>query len=91
MADVIWSGRALEELDQIVAYIDLFDPGAAERMGQELFALGESLSDFPDRGRLGPRDTRELVTVRPDILRYRLIDNTVLIIRIRHSARQPEL
>lgn len=89
MADVTWSTRALNDLDKIAAYIGIFDPEAAVRTRRELEALGNSLGDFPDRGRPSVRGTREMVTVRPYIVRYRVVREYVLILSVRHSARRP--
>lgn len=89
MADVTWSTRALIDLDQIAAYIAMFDSGAAIRIRSELESLGNSLSAFPNRGRPSVRGTREMVTVRPYIVRYRVVREHVLILSIRHSARLP--
>jgi plasmid stabilization system protein ParE len=89
MADVTWSTRALNDLDQIADYIEMFDPDAAKRMRDRLEMLGNSLASFPNRGRPAARGTRDMVTVRPYILRYRIVRESVLILGIRHSARQP--
>lgn len=89
MADVTWSTRALIDLDQIAAYIGMFDSSAAARIRNELEALGDSLGAFPNRGRPSARGTREMVTIRPYIVRYRVVREHVLILSIRHSARLP--
>ena len=89
MAKVTWSSRASEDLDDIAAYIEMFDPDAAERTRGRLKALANSLGHFPNRGRPAPHGTREMVTVRPYILRYRVVRADVLILRVRHTARRP--
>ena len=89
MARVDWPDQAKDELDQIIAYIREFSPVAATRIGARLFALGESLASSPHRGRPAAGGTRELVTVRPYILRYYVRDDVVTIVSIRHSARRP--
>ena len=103
MARVIWSPEALAQLRHIVEYVQLFDPAAARSFSERLFALGESLADFPRRGRPAANGTRELVTVRPYILRYHVepeereevdeaaedggADEEVSILGIRHAAQ----
>ena len=89
MADVTWSTRALNDLDQIAAYIGMFDSDAAMRTRHQLETLGNSLGAFPQRGRPAVRGTREMVTIRPYIVRYRVVREHVLILGIRHSARRP--
>jgi len=90
MAEVIWRNEALDDLDGIIVYISHFDPDAADGMGEKLFALGESLADFPRRGRPGADGTRELATVPPFILRYDVEGERVFILSIRHGARNVE-
>jgi len=88
MAEVVWLNEALAQLDQIASYIAVFDPVAAQRVATRLFDLGESLASFPNRGRPASGGTRELVTVRPYILRYEVVAETVTILSVRHAARR---
>ena len=79
----------MDQLDGIVSYIALDNPAAAEKLGERLIALGESLASFPNRGRPAPQQTRELTGVPPYVLRYRVVGDVVLIVDIRHGARRP--
>ncbi len=90
MASVDWTDQALDEIDLIVAYIELFDPAAAARIGARLVDLGDSLADFPRRGRPVTDDIREMTPVPPYILRYEIDDEVVRILSVRHGARGPE-
>ncbi len=81
---------AIVEIDQIAAYVRVFDPKAAKGLADQLFALGDSLADFPNRGRVASNGARELLTVRPYILRYRVIGDEVVILRVRHGARRQD-
>ena len=87
MARVIWEPSSLTDLEGIILYIDQFDPLAAERTGTRLFDLGESLADFPSRGRPSGGGAREMTTVSPYILRYAVQGLAVRILSIRHSAQ----
>ncbi len=89
MAEVVWSGAASEELDQIIAYLEQFDSVAAEAIGDKLIAPAQSLDIFPNRGRPAPRGTRELVTVPPYVLRYSVRGDLVIIRSVRHGRRRP--
>jgi len=89
MADVVWRPDAPEYLDDAIDYIRQFDLPAADQVGTKLIHLGASLTDFPRRGRPAANDTRELVTVPPYILTYRVVDDTVYILPIRPGARRP--
>ncbi|MDP2259236.1 MAG: type II toxin-antitoxin system RelE/ParE family toxin [Caulobacter sp.] len=89
MVQVTWTRRAVEDLTAIVAYISQFSPAAAQRISRLLKEAAASLAEHPDRGRLTSRGFRELVSVQPYILRYRIDAEGVRIARIRHSARRP--
>ena len=89
MADVHWPDETLFELNEIIAYIEQRNPAAANRLQQRLLALGNSLRFAPHRGRLMARGVRQLVTVPPYILRYRVEGDDVIIVGVRHSARRP--
>jgi toxin ParE1/3/4 len=87
---VIWSKRALGHLQYIRVYIEQFNPRAARDLAAALVAAANSLENFPHVGRLVPKtDKRELVSVHPYIIRYRVVGDTVRILRVRHSSRRP--
>lgn len=90
MGRVFWSDQALNDLEQVYLYLTRFSPRAALRFFIRLRGAGESLSDYPDRGRLAQQDMRELTTVKPYIIRYFVRDGGVYITSIRHSARRKE-
>ncbi|HVY34275.1 MAG TPA: type II toxin-antitoxin system RelE/ParE family toxin [Caulobacteraceae bacterium] len=89
MAQVVWTKPALVSLEAIRAYIQQFSPLAAQRMALRLIAAGMSLADNPERGRTIGQDRRELVTVPPYLIRYRIRGGTVEILAIRHGAQRP--
>ena len=90
MARVDWTDEALREIDEIVFYIERFDPAAATRISTRLFAFGDSLSEFPRRGRPVEDGLRELTTVPPYIMLYETDGEIVSIISIRHGSRRPD-
>jgi toxin ParE1/3/4 len=87
---VVWTRTALRGVWRAYDYIVDFNPPAAVRMAEALLKAGDSLETFPHRGRL-VRGTalRELVTVSPYIIRYRIAGDDVVILRVRHTARRP--
>ena len=89
MGRVIWASTALDQLEEIRAYIAQFDPTAADRFRDRIVRAGESLDVFPDRGRPLPRGDRQLSTIRPYVIRYRVHGDDVLIRSVRHGARRP--
>ena len=84
----IWTARAIHELETIKAYIAEVNPLAAQRLTLRLVAAADGLADYPDRFRASGR-TRELVVVRPYVIRYRVTADRVIILRVRHGARRP--
>lgn len=84
---IVWTDEAVGHLEAIVAYISAFNPATASRFGERLIAVADSLAEFPDRGRDAGDGRREMTTVRPYVLRYRVEADRVIILRIRHSAR----
>jgi plasmid stabilization system protein ParE len=49
----------------------------------------ETLERHPQRGRHVSRDMYELLTVRPYVIRYRIMPGAIEVVRIRHVARRP--
>jgi plasmid stabilization system protein ParE len=67
-----------------------FNHYAAQDMAARIIAAGNSLVNFPYRGRSVPgTQLREATLARPNIIRYRVEPNRVLILRVRHGARRP--
>lgn len=83
----MWTDEAVGHLEAIVSYIAAFNPAAAERLGERLIGLADSLAEFPERGRDVGGGRREMTIVPPYVLRYRVEAERVVILRIRHGAR----
>jgi toxin ParE1/3/4 len=81
---------AVSNLESIAHYIAAFNPRASQRLAQRLIDVAESLAEFPDRGRDAGEGRREISIVWPYILRYRVEEDRILILRIRHGAREQE-
>jgi plasmid stabilization system protein ParE len=90
VAEVIWSRKALQQLQAIRAYIATDNPHAARRVFLKLIAASDALVLLPDRGRPIGSGRRELTHVRPYLIRYRVRANAVKILEVQHRARQPE-
>ena len=59
-------------------------------LGDRPIAVADSLAEFPERGRDAGNGLREMTTVRPYVLRYRVETERVVILRVRHSAGEEE-
>ena len=83
-----WTRKALENLDQIAAYIGQDNPTRASSFVGEIKEKTEMLLTFPALGRPGRGvGTRELVVHEDYVLPYRVKGDTVQIIRVQHVAR----
>ncbi|CAN7249637.1 type II toxin-antitoxin system RelE/ParE family toxin [Caulobacter sp. LjRoot300] len=87
---VVWSVRSRRDVEGIHAYIAQVAPLAARRFVSRLIATAESLDDQPLRGRIVHGEVREIVAVRPYVIRYRVKVRAVQIIRIKHGAQEPD-
>ncbi len=90
----IWSPEAIADLVALRAYVEEDNPAAAQRIALHILHNVESLlPNRPQMGRPGRvPGTRELVIPRtPFIVPYRLLGNTIQILRVFHGAhRWPE-
>ncbi|MDX8476949.1 type II toxin-antitoxin system RelE/ParE family toxin [Mesorhizobium sp. VK24D] len=60
MKRIRWTQRALRRLDQIGAYIEKENPGAAARVVARIVSSADSLAEQPAMGRVGRiKGTRE--------------------------------
>jgi len=87
---VVWTRQALNNLESIRDYVAQFNPWAAKKLAAALEAAGNGVAPFPNRGRaVSGTNMREITTVHPYVIRYRVEGDTVFILRIRHTARRP--
>jgi toxin ParE1/3/4 len=87
----VWSSEAIEDLAALHAHIEQDNPTAAQRIAPHIIANIETLlARNPAMGRPGRvPGTRELVIPRtPFVVPYRVIGNTIEILRIFHGARR---
>ena len=84
-----WVQLALTDLDEAAAFISQDNPQAAKRIVKRIWDAARLLSEQPNAGRPGRvYGTRELVIAdTPFILPYRVVQNTVQILRVLHGAR----
>jgi toxin ParE1/3/4 len=87
----VWSPEAIDDLAALRAYIEQDDPAAAQRLTFRIIKNVERLlPNNPEIGRPGRvPGTRELVIPKPPfIVPYRLVGNTIQILRVFHGARR---
>ena len=87
----VWAPEAIDDLAALRAYIAQDDPAAAQRVALHIVRNVETLlpNDL-DMGRPGRvPGTRELVIPKtPFIVPYRVVGNTIQVLRIYHGARR---
>ena len=85
-----WSVWARADRDAIFDYIDAHNPRAAVAVDKRISDRVRVLQRLPRSGRPGRvAGTRELIITRtPYIVAYRIIGDTVRILRVSHSSRQ---
>ena len=92
MAKLIWSERAISDLENIYDYIAADSPRYAQYTIQNIFQSTERLETFPDSGRHLPEfpniPHRELILANYRII-YRYDDNelAIKIITVIHGSR----
>ena len=84
-----WSRFAVEDRVAIFDYIEEDNPQAALTVDERIQNSVEMLKSFPEMGRHGRVEgTRELIiSSTPYLAAYRIIGNTVYILRILHGAQ----
>lgn len=90
MAEIVWTGPAIEDLNRIADYIALDNPAAASQLVQRIFHTASLLKDFPDAGSHPPeiRGKRYRQIVEPPCrLFYRRSDNTIYILHVMRSEQ----
>lgn len=80
---------AADDLAQIVDYIRMDNPAAAQRVAQTIYKSVARLGRSPGIGRPGLAvGTRELVfSPWPYIAVYEVVDDHIVVLRVRHGAR----
>jgi len=90
LVQVVWTRGAASELRAIRAYVAQFSPLAAQRLAARLVSAARGLETHPDRGRSISRGRRELAVITPYLIRYTHEGDRVVILEIRHGAREPD-
>jgi toxin ParE1/3/4 len=86
--EIRWTRKALENLDQIAAYIAQDNPVRAASFIGEIKEKTQLLIQFPAIGRPGRvAGTRELVVHENYVLPYRVKADMIQILRVHHVAR----
>jgi addiction module RelE/StbE family toxin len=83
-----FTDEALADLSSIRAYLAERNPDAANRIGRRIVEATDSLDMHPNRGKPGlVEGTREITTVWPYVIVYRVTPAEVQILRVWHGAQ----
>jgi plasmid stabilization system protein ParE len=88
---VAFSPEALADLTEIRTYLGDRSPAAASRIAVQLVAACDRLEHLPERGRPGlVAGTRELPSVWPYVIVYRMTSEVAELVRIWHRSQDRE-
>ena len=87
---VRWSRRAQTDLADIFAYIAADNEEAAGRVVDRLYGAGQSLAQFPQRGRPARLVGRRELVVDRYVITYRVRRDEVLILAVEHGAQRKD-
>jgi plasmid stabilization system protein ParE len=88
---VRYTRRAQKDLAAILAYIDTRSPPGARNVKLAIQKVIDLIGDHPEMGRLsGIEETRVISVGRyPYLIYWRILNEEVWLIHIRHAARRP--
>jgi toxin ParE1/3/4 len=87
--NVIWRESALDQFDQIIAYIAARNPAAAERLQAAVESSAERLAEHPFMHRPGRvPGTREAIVHPNYILVYRVTEDSIEMVNVLHARQQ---
>jgi len=89
MLPIHWSARAIDELDEIIAYISRFNPDAAERLQMRIESVVLPLAEHPHLYRASERfdGLREIIAHPNYLVFYRIRKDRIEIVSVAHARR----
>ena len=91
MAQLIWTGPALLDIEEIAEYIALDNFGAAQKLVQKIFSGVERLEQYPNSGRRPPELKRTVyreILIGPCRIFYRVDNDKVYILYVMRGERK---
>lgn len=92
MPRLILTDQALEDLASVWSYIARDDPDAATRLIERIESATHRLEKYPWLGEVDPRvgEYRRRLIVGNYLVYYRVENESVIVLRVYHSARRIE-
>lgn len=90
MKTIKWLPEAREDLQRLHEFLSLYSQNAATKAIHKLIAAVDSLKEFPEKGRpwdleMNFRELPVTFGARGYVIRYRITDNEVVIVRVWHA------
>ena len=89
--EVVWLSQALENLQEIKKYIEAESPQSAKIVADQIKKTVSFLQENPHIGKPslvgGFREIQ--VSKLPFVIPYKVIDNTIIIVRVFHTKQKP--
>ena len=88
---ILWLPKAVENLEEIRAYIAQERLAAAARVAQKIQQTVAMLKDHPQLGKPSLRDGFRQIQVAglPFVIPYKVIDGKLVIVRVFHNRQEP--
>jgi toxin ParE1/3/4 len=85
-----WTTAATTDLESITDYLFEKTPQNAAQLIRKIYEAPQTLKNYPNLGRAGKKEgTRELVlTPLPYVVIYKIMDDTIIIVRVLHGAQE---
>ena len=88
MAKLIWTEPALRQLEEIVDYIALDKPQAAQRVAVTIFSTTDNIERFKFLGRSIPEfpvENHRQLWIKPCWIYYRIVQSDIYILHVRRA------
>ena len=86
---IVWTERAVTDLQKIENHIARERPAAAQRVAAHLLGSVEHLAEFPHLGKPGPRPGMRSLVAPPYMISYRVRTDTLQILSVWDGRRKP--
>jgi addiction module RelE/StbE family toxin len=90
LSRIRWTSAATTDLESIADYLFEKSPLNAAQLVRKIYEAPLNLKNYPNLGRPGKKSgTRELVLAPlPYIVIYKILDDTMFIVRVLHGAQE---
>lgn len=88
MLPLIWRTEALDDLEQIITYVEARNPSAADRLGEAIRLMTERLPDHPYMHRPGRVPGTREALVHPNYLIVYRVADAIDILAVLHARQQ---